>query len=114
MAPVQCSVLLPNGASFNARRTALLRRKRLEQDLHRQEGSSDALTTIPRSPDLGHARGLGLRINYFTLKRYFLCLVSAIEEQKMKYQKNEAKRWARENLPGIGGGIIQPLNDGFG
>lgn len=31
----------------------------------------------------------------------------------MKYQKNEAKQWARENLPGIGGGIIQPLNDDY-
>lgn len=31
----------------------------------------------------------------------------------MKYKKNEAKQWARENLPGIGGGIIQPLNDDY-
>ena len=31
----------------------------------------------------------------------------------MKYKKDEAKQWARENLPGIGGGIIQPLNDDY-
>jgi len=31
----------------------------------------------------------------------------------MKYRKNEAKQWARENLPGIGGGIIQPLNEDY-
>lgn len=31
----------------------------------------------------------------------------------MKYQKNEAKQWARENLPGIGGGIIQPLKEDY-
>jgi 4-hydroxy-tetrahydrodipicolinate synthase len=31
----------------------------------------------------------------------------------MKYKKGEAKQWARENLPGIGGGIIQPLNDDY-
>jgi len=31
----------------------------------------------------------------------------------MKYAKNEAKEWARANLPGIGGGIIQPLNDDY-
>lgn len=31
----------------------------------------------------------------------------------MKYQKHEAKQWARENLPGINGGIIMPLNDDY-
>ena len=31
----------------------------------------------------------------------------------MKYQKNEAKAWARKNLPGINGGIIQPLNKDY-
>jgi 4-hydroxy-tetrahydrodipicolinate synthase len=31
----------------------------------------------------------------------------------MKYAKHEAKEWARANLPGIGGGIIQPLNDDY-
>ena len=31
----------------------------------------------------------------------------------MNYKKIEAKQWARENLPGIGGGIIQPLNDDY-
>ena len=31
----------------------------------------------------------------------------------MKYQKHEAKAWARENLPGINGGIIQPLNKDY-
>ena len=31
----------------------------------------------------------------------------------MKYAKNEAKAWARKHLPGIGGGIIQPLNDDY-
>ena len=31
----------------------------------------------------------------------------------MKYQKNEAKQWARENLPGIGGGIIMPMNEDY-
>jgi 4-hydroxy-tetrahydrodipicolinate synthase len=31
----------------------------------------------------------------------------------MKYAKNEAKEWARANLPGIGGGIIQPLNEDY-
>jgi len=28
----------------------------------------------------------------------------------MKYRKHEAKQWARKHLPGINGGIIQPLN----
>jgi hypothetical protein len=28
----------------------------------------------------------------------------------MKYQKHEAKAWARKNLPGINGGIIQGLD----
>lgn len=31
----------------------------------------------------------------------------------MKYQKHEAKAWARKNLPGINGGIIQPLNKDY-
>ena len=31
----------------------------------------------------------------------------------MKYAKNEAKEWARANLPGIGGGIIQPLKEDY-
>jgi 4-hydroxy-tetrahydrodipicolinate synthase len=31
----------------------------------------------------------------------------------MKYKKHEAKQWARANLPGIGGGIIQPLNEDY-
>jgi len=31
----------------------------------------------------------------------------------MKYAKHEAKEWARANLPGIGGGIIQPLNEDY-
>lgn len=31
----------------------------------------------------------------------------------MKYAKHEAKEWARANLPGIGGGIIQPLHDDY-
>ncbi len=31
----------------------------------------------------------------------------------MKYQKHEAKQWARKNLPGISGGIIQPLNKDY-
>ena len=31
----------------------------------------------------------------------------------MKYQKHEAKAWARANLPGINGGIIQPLNKDY-
>ena len=31
----------------------------------------------------------------------------------MKYAKHEAKEWARANLPGLGGGIIQPLNDDY-
>lgn len=31
----------------------------------------------------------------------------------MKYRKHEAKKWAREHLPGIGGGIIQPLKDDY-
>jgi len=31
----------------------------------------------------------------------------------MKYKKHEAKQWARENLPGIGGGIIQPLKEDY-
>jgi len=31
----------------------------------------------------------------------------------MKYQKHEAKAWARKNLPGINGGIIQPLNNDY-
>lgn len=31
----------------------------------------------------------------------------------MKYKKHEAKEWARANLPGIGGGIIQPLKEDY-
>ncbi len=31
----------------------------------------------------------------------------------MKYQKNEAKSWALKNLPGVCGGIIQPLNSDY-
>ncbi|MCC7413915.1 MAG: dihydrodipicolinate synthase family protein [Gammaproteobacteria bacterium] len=31
----------------------------------------------------------------------------------MKYAKNQAKEWARANLPGLGGGIIQPLNEDY-
>lgn len=31
----------------------------------------------------------------------------------MKYRKHEAKDWARKNLPGINGGIIQPLNKDY-
>lgn len=31
----------------------------------------------------------------------------------MNYQKHEAKPWARKNLPGINGGIIQPLNKDY-
>ena len=31
----------------------------------------------------------------------------------MKYKKHEAKQWARKHLPGIGGGIIQPLKDDY-
>lgn len=31
----------------------------------------------------------------------------------MNYTKHEAKDWARKNLPGIGGGIIQPLNEDY-
>ncbi|MDJ0926724.1 MAG: dihydrodipicolinate synthase family protein [Gammaproteobacteria bacterium] len=31
----------------------------------------------------------------------------------MNYTKHEAKAWARSNLPGIGGGVIQPLNPDY-
>ena len=37
----------------------------------------------------------------------------SIPEVTMNYTRNEAKQWAREHLPGIGGGIIQPLNEDY-